>query len=123
MMDQIVDCIQQNPRWKIVSLSYGPDESVDADSEPDRFTAEIDRLAYEHDITFVIAVGNLDEHQRSGRSPLGLDRVKAPADAVNAIVGRVRCRPTAEPRAQRLQLLGTRSAGAACLAARRELRR
>ena len=85
VMDQIVDCIQQNPRWKIVSLSYGPDEPVDADSEPDRFTAEIDRLAYEHDITFVIAIGNLDEHQRSGRSPLGLDRVKAPADAVNAI--------------------------------------
>ncbi len=64
MMDQIADCIQNNPRWKIVSLSYGPDEPVDEDSEPDRFTAEIDLLAYEHDITFLIAVGNLDEHQR-----------------------------------------------------------
>lgn len=85
VMDQIADCIRTNNRWKIVSLSYGPDEPVDEDGEPDRFTAEIDLLAHEHDITFLIAAGNLDEHQRQTRSPLGLDRVKAPADAVNAI--------------------------------------
>jgi hypothetical protein len=85
VMDQIADCIRTNDRWKIVSLSYGPDEPVDEDGEPDRFTAEIDLLACEHDITFLIAAGNLAEHERQTRSPLGLDRVKAPADAVNAI--------------------------------------
>ncbi len=85
MMDRIAECIRTNNRWKIVSLSYGPDEPVDEDCEPDRFTAEIDLLASEHDITFLIAAGNLQAHERRTRSPLGLDRVKAPADAVNAI--------------------------------------
>jgi hypothetical protein len=85
VMDRIAECIRTNNRWKIVSLSYGPDEPVDEDCEPDRFTAEIDLLAREHDITFLIAAGNLREHERRTRSPLGLDRVKAPADAVNAI--------------------------------------
>ena len=85
VMDQIIDCVKTLDRWKIVSLSYGPEEAVEEDSEPNRFTAEIDRLAYEHDVTFLVAVGNLDEHQRQVRSPLGLDRVKAPADAINAV--------------------------------------
>jgi hypothetical protein len=85
VLDQVVDCIERHDRWKIVSLSYGPDEPVDEDAEPNRFTAEIDRLAYERDITFLVAGGNLLKHERRGRSPLGLDRVKAPADSVNAI--------------------------------------
>ena len=85
VLDQIVECVEDKDRWKIISLSYGPDEPVDEDSEPNRFTAEIDRLAYERDVTFLLAVGNLDEHERRVRSPLGLDRIKAPADSVNAI--------------------------------------
>jgi hypothetical protein len=85
VMDQIVDRVESDDRWKIVSLSYGPDEPVDEDSEPNRFTAEVDRLAYDRDVTFLVAVGNLQEDERASRSPLGLDRVKAPADGVNAI--------------------------------------
>ena len=98
VMDQIVNQIESTNQWKIVSLSYGPDEPVDEDSEPNRFTAEIDRLAYDRDITFLVAAGNLREEERGMRSPLGLDRVKAPADGVNAIgVGSCAEPPPAPP--------------------------
>jgi hypothetical protein len=83
VMDRITETIRATPyRWRIVNLSYGPDETVDEDADIDRFTAELDELAHEHDITFTVAVGN---DGADTISMLGDDRVQAPSDGVNVI--------------------------------------
>lgn len=67
---------------RVISLSYGPEVTVDEDEVPDVFTATIDELAFEHDLSVYNAVGN---NGLPILSPLGADRVMAPADAVNAV--------------------------------------
>lgn len=83
VLDKIVETLRRQPhRWRIASLSYGPDETVDEDQDIDRFTAEIDELVHDLDLAFTIAVGN------AGSDPvstLGEDRVMAPADGVNVL--------------------------------------
>lgn len=69
-------------RWRLASLSYGPNKPVDDDAEPDYFTTLMDRLVYEQGVTIAVAVGN---DGQPTPSPLGLDRVMAPADAVNVL--------------------------------------
>lgn len=68
--------------YEVISLSYGPEVPVDEDEVPDLFTATIDELAYQHDLTVLNAVGN---NGLPEPSPLGGDRVMAPADAVNGL--------------------------------------
>ncbi|HEU0164783.1 MAG TPA: S8 family serine peptidase [Thermomicrobiales bacterium] len=67
--------------YPLVVLAIGPNDSLDENAEPDRFTVELDTLAFENGITFITAVGNngeLDTH-------LGYDRVQPPGDMVNGI--------------------------------------
>jgi hypothetical protein len=83
VLDQIVATLRKHPdRWRIASLSYGPDEPVDEDKDVDRFTAEIDELVHELDVTFLVAVGN---DGLATISTLGDDRIMAPSDGVNVI--------------------------------------
>ena len=83
VLDRITETLRANAhRWRIVNLSYGPDETVDEDTDIDRFTAEIDALAHELNVTFTVAVGN---DGAPTISTLGEDRVQAPGDGVNVI--------------------------------------
>lgn len=61
---------------RVVNLSIGPPGKIDA--APSRFTYAIDRLSYNHDKLFFVAVGN------SGDEP-GKERILAPSDSVNNI--------------------------------------
>jgi len=79
--DQVEAILRGSPH-KFAILSYGPNETVDEDSEPHRFTATLDRIAYLEGITIAVAVGNNGQIERS---PLGLDRVQPPSDGVNVI--------------------------------------
>lgn len=79
--DQVEAILRGSPH-KFAILSYGPNETVDEDSEPHRFTATLDRIAYLEGITIAVAVGNNGQPERS---PLGLDRVQPPSDGVNVI--------------------------------------
>lgn len=79
--DQVEGILRGSPH-KFAILSYGPNETVDEDSEPHRFTATLDRIAYLEGITITVAVGNNGQPERS---PLGLDRVQPPSDGVNVI--------------------------------------
>lgn len=80
VLDKIKATVQQH-HYPIVVLAIGPNDSIDEASEPDRFTAELDALAFENDVTFVVAVGNNGELDRA----LGYDRVQPPGDMVNGI--------------------------------------
>jgi hypothetical protein len=80
MLDQIKDTVV-NGGAKIVNLSVGPDEAVEDTMEPNRWTSELDQIAWEHDVLFIVAVGNDGEEDQ----PTGLHRVKVPADMANAI--------------------------------------
>jgi hypothetical protein len=80
MLDQMLRTLRTKD-YSLVSLSIGPNESIEDSAEPDRFTSELDALAQERAITFIAAVGNngtLD-------TALGLDRVQPPGDMVNGI--------------------------------------
>lgn len=80
VLDKIKATVAQH-HYPLVVLAIGPNDSLDEAAEPDRFTAELDALAFENEITFIAAVGNngeLDEH-------LGFDRVQPPGDMVNGI--------------------------------------
>lgn len=79
--DQVEAILRGSPH-KFAVLSYGPEETVDEDSEPHRFTATLDRIAYLEGITIAVAVGN---NGGAERSPLGLDRVQPPSDGVNVL--------------------------------------
>lgn len=106
VLDQISNVLRGSPqRWKIVNLSLGPDNStVDEDDDVNRFTAEIDQLADELGITFVVAAGNEGQREVSW---LGEDRVMAPADGVNVIgVGACDDVPPAELRRAHYSCVG-----------------
>ncbi len=79
--DQIEGILRGSPHTLAV-LSYGPDEPVNEDSEPHRFTSTLDRIAYLEGITIAVAVGN---NGQAEPSPLGLDRVQPPSDGVNVL--------------------------------------
>ena len=80
VLDCIVEVIESQP-YRIVNLSLGPDLCVEDASEPNRWTATLDRLAYEHDVLFVSAVGNNGHEDHA----TGLDRVQVPADMANGL--------------------------------------
>jgi hypothetical protein len=77
LLDQIITTVS-NDDVSIVNLSLGPNVCV-SDAEPDRWTAELDRLAYDHDVLFVTAVGN------NGADVAPRDRIQVPADMVNGL--------------------------------------
>lgn len=80
ILDRIKEILAED-RHKLVNLSLGPTLAVEDDIEPNRWTAELDQLAWERDIVFVVAAGNDgDEDQDTG-----LHRVQVPADMANAI--------------------------------------
>ncbi|MDO4144206.1 S8 family peptidase [Clavibacter michiganensis] len=80
ILDQIKDALASD-RHKLVNLSLGPTLAVEDDVEPNRWTAELDQLAWERDIVFVVAAGN-DGHRDQ---TTGLHRVQVPADMANAV--------------------------------------
>ena len=80
ILDQIVEAVRQNG-FGIVNLSIGPERAMEGSHEPDRWTSELDHLAWEHNALFVVAAGN------GGAQPadLGLHRVQVPGDMVNGV--------------------------------------
>lgn len=68
----------KNKEIKTYVLSFGPDRPTE-DDEIDPFTAILDRLAFEHDVLFIIAVGN------NGECSPPFDRIQPPADAINGL--------------------------------------
>lgn len=79
VLDRIVDTVDSGSH-SVVNLSLGPDMPVD-DGEPHRWTAELDRLALEHDVLFVAAVGNNGEADAGA----GLNRIQVPSDMANGL--------------------------------------
>ncbi|NUJ89173.1 S8 family peptidase [Plantibacter sp. MCCC 1A11337] len=65
---------------RIVNLSVGPQAPVE-DREPHRWTAVLDKIAYNRQILFVTAAGNNGESDAA----TGLNRVQSPADMVNGL--------------------------------------
>ncbi len=80
VLDQVERDIRAN-KPKLVSFSIGPDECVEDDGEPSRWTTTMDSLVKEYDITMVAAVGNNGEEDQT----LGYNRVQAPGDMVNGV--------------------------------------
>lgn len=80
VLDQIKTAIEQGGH-KLVNLSLGPERAVEDDLEPDRWTSELDQLAWENDVLFVIAAGNYGDQDRAS----GMHRVQVPADMANGI--------------------------------------
>nr|WP_246301154.1 S8 family peptidase [Microbacterium immunditiarum] len=80
VLDQIKDTLADD-RHKLVNLSLGPALAVEDDMEPNRWTAELDQLAWERDVVFVVAAGNHGDQDRQ----TGLHRVEVPADMANAV--------------------------------------
>jgi nucleotide-binding universal stress UspA family protein len=79
VLDRIVETVRSSGH-RVVNLSLGPDLAVD-DGEPHRWTAELDQLAAELDVLFVVAVGNNGEADPVA----GLNRIQVPADMVNGL--------------------------------------
>ena len=80
ILDRIKETLSED-RHKLVNLSLGPTLAVEDDMEPNRWTAELDRLAWERDIVFVVAAGNDGNEDQT----TGLHRVQVPADMANAV--------------------------------------
>jgi hypothetical protein len=80
ILDRIVEQVRARG-YPIVNLSLGPDLAVDDQSEPHRWTAELDELTDELGVLFITAVGNNGELD----APTGLNRVQVPSDMVNAL--------------------------------------
>jgi hypothetical protein len=93
VLDRIKETLA-NSRYKIVNLSLGPEQAVEETMEPDRWTSELDRLAWENDILFVVAAGNDGDKDQT----TGLHRVQVPADMANGLsVGAATAPPPVKP--------------------------
>ena len=80
LLDQIKDVVSGGD-YRIVNLSLGPEKAVEDTAEPDRWTSELDHLASELDVLFVVSAGNGGEGDRA----TGLHRVQVPGDMVNGL--------------------------------------
>lgn len=80
LLDQITRALSKD-NYRIVNLSLGPDVVVEDDAEPHRWTAELDHLAAEFDVLFVVAAGN----NGNGDRTTGSHRVLVPGDMVNGL--------------------------------------
>lgn len=80
VLDQIKEAVETEGH-RLVNLSLGPTLAVEDDMEPNRWTSELDQLAWDKDVLFVIAAGNDGEQDRAA----GLHRVQVPADMANGL--------------------------------------
>jgi len=80
LLDQIRDVVSRGDH-QIINLSLGPEKAVEDTAEPDRWTSELDELASELDVLFIIAAGNGGNEDRA----TGLHRVQVPGDMVNGL--------------------------------------
>ena len=76
IIDIIEKVVPKNKDIKIYNISFGPPGPI-LDDSISRFTYALDKLAYEEDVLFVVAVGNDGENI--------LNRIQAPADLVNGL--------------------------------------
>jgi hypothetical protein len=80
ILDRIIEQVRARA-YPIVNLSLGPNLAVDDQTEPHRWTAELDELTDELGVLFITAVGNNGELD----AVTGLNRVQVPSDMVNAL--------------------------------------
>ncbi|MGO0578255.1 S8 family peptidase [Ornithinimicrobium panacihumi] len=80
VLDQIKEAVETKGH-RLVNLSLGPTLAVEDDMEPNRWTSELDQLAWDKDVLFVVAAGNDGEQDRAA----GLHRVQVPADMANGL--------------------------------------
>ena len=93
LLDRIKEVVVEKG-YDIVNLSLGPEIAVEEFNEPNRWTSELDQLAWEHDVLFIVAAGNDGEQDRD----LGLHRVQVPGDMVNGVtVGACDVAPPSSP--------------------------
>lgn len=80
VLDRIKEIVEAGTH-NIYNLSLGPKLPVREKSVPNRWTSELDELAWERQILLVVAAGN------DGNVPSqhGRNRVQAPADAINVL--------------------------------------
>lgn len=80
VLDRIIETVETGD-YHIINLSLGVEVAVEDDTEPNRWTSELDRLAWETDTLFVVAAGNNGHHDQA----TGLHRVQVPADMANGL--------------------------------------
>lgn len=80
VLDRIKESVKTGGH-RLINLSLGPTLAVEDDMEPNRWTSELDQLAWEDDVLFVVAAGNDGDQDRD----LGLHRVQVPADMANGL--------------------------------------
>ena len=78
VIDLIEDVVSSRDDIKVYNISLGPRGPI-FDDQICRFTYAIDKLTYEKDVLFCIAVGN------DGNQGEELGRIQAPSDAVNSL--------------------------------------
>lgn len=79
-LDRIAETVSTGGH-KLVNLSLGLDSAVEADREPNRWTSQLDQLAWDHGVLFVVAAGN----NGTADARTGLNRVQIPADMANGL--------------------------------------
>ncbi len=79
VLDRIVETVRAGSH-QVVNLSIGPFLAID-DDEPHRWTAELDKLAAEKDVLFVVAAGNNGDADAAN----GLARIQVPGDMANGL--------------------------------------
>ena len=80
VLDRIKEAVETDGH-RLVNLSLGPTLAVEDDMEPNRWTSELDQLAWERDVLFIVAAGNDGDQDRTA----GLHRVQVPADMANGL--------------------------------------
>lgn len=80
VLDRIKEAVETRGH-RLVNLSLGPELAVEDDMEPNRWTSELDQLAWDKDVLFVVAAGNHGDKDQS----TGLHRVQVPADMANGL--------------------------------------
>ena len=80
VLDRIKEAVETKGH-RLVNLSLGPTLAVEDDMEPNRWTSELDALAWDRDVLFVVAAGNEGDQDRA----TGLHRVQVPADMANGL--------------------------------------
>ena len=73
-----IEAVASLGQHRVVLITLAPRLNAE-DSEPHLWTATLDRLAFEHDILFVVAAGN------EGELEPALNRILVPADLINGL--------------------------------------